>query len=282
MMKDVITLTLMVRVTINGTVSEWSKFRINIVLNTKLLSQSRDTAMCAEQPITLAVNMEGYNLIYNWYKNGNLVQSGNSGALYFPSTTTGNSGVYMSKITGSCGIVFSGIINLTVHPLTKITYISPDTEVAFGNEATLEVKSNGYNLTYQWQKDGKLLDNQNTTQLMLQNVNAYDIGLYQTIVTGACGTEISDTIYVYVKKADYSKEPEIFLWPTITSDQFNVALSNDEYYNIRIISSLGILIKEQTNCRYLTVVNTSTLSGGVYIVIVYNNNFRKSLRLVIR
>ena len=274
--------TIYFRATINSKLSEWSRLKVNIVLNTKLISQTRDIVLCAAQPITLNVNGEGYNLIYNWYKDGNLVQSSSSGSLYFPSTTTGNSGVYMSKITGSCGTVFSSIINLTVYPLTKITYISPDTEVAFGNEAALEVKSNGYNLTYQWQKDGKLLDNQYASQLLLQNVNADDIGLYQTTVTGACGTEISDTIYFYVKKADYSKEPEIFLWPTITSDQFNVALSNDEYYNIRIISFLGVLIKEQTNCRYLTVINVNTIPGGVYIVNVYNNNFRKSLRLVIR
>ena len=272
--------TILLRVTIDGTVSEWSRLKANIVLNTKLTSQPKDTVMCAAQPISLDVSADGYNLVYNWYQNGTLVQSGSSGSLYYTSTTTGNSGVYISKITGSCGTLFSRNISLTVHPLTKITFISPDTEVAFGSDALLQVKSNGYNLTYQWQKNGTLLDNQNASRLLLQNVNANDIGLYRTTVTGACGTEISDTVYVYVKRSDYSKEPEIFLWPTITTDQFNVALSDDEYYNISVISTLGVLVSAQTNCRYLTVFNLYKIPGGVYIVKVYNNNFRKSIRLI--
>ena len=45
--------TLIVRVTINNKVSEWSRLNLKVVLNTKLLSQSGDTVICAKQPITL-------------------------------------------------------------------------------------------------------------------------------------------------------------------------------------------------------------------------------------
>jgi len=274
--------TIWLRATVNGTISEWSRLNVNIALNTKLKSQSRDTVLCAGQPVSLNINAEGYKLIYKWYQDGTLVQSGNSGVFSLSSTTIGNSGDYICNISGSCGTLFSSNINLTVHPLTNINYISPDTEVAFGSDATLEVKSDGYNLTYQWQKDDKLLDNATSSQLVLQNVTANNIGLYRAIVSGFCGTETSDTVYVYVKKADYKNEPEIFLWPTITSDIFNVALSNDEYYNIRIYTTLGIMIREQTNCRYQTIVSTNNIPGGIYIVNIYNNNFRKSFKLIIK
>jgi V8-like Glu-specific endopeptidase len=274
--------TIWLRVTLNNIVSEWSRLNVRIALKTRLISQSGDTVLCAGQPIRLNVKTEGYNLIYNWYKDGNLVQSGSSNEFFISSTTTGNSGAYICRISGSCGTIFSNIMNLTVHPLTRIFYISPDTEVAFGENATLEVKAEGYELNYQWQKDGGLLDNNNTSQLVIQNVNANDIGLYRTTVTGFCGTEISDTIYVYVKTANYSKEPEVFLWPTITDNAFNVALSNDEFYNIRIFSSLGKLLREETNCRFQTVVNVNTIPRGVFIVNIYNRNFQKSMRLIKR
>ena len=176
--------------------------------------------------------------------------------------------------------VFSKNIKLTVHPLTKISYISPDIEVPFGNNVTLEVNSEGYDLRYKWLKEDVLLANSNTSQLLLQKVNATDIGLYQTTVTGTCGIETSNKIYVYVKKKDFSQEPEVFLWPTITSNEFNVALSNDKYYNIRIFSILGQLMREKTNCRYQTTVNINNIPGGVYIISVYNNNFRKSIKLI--
>ena len=274
--------TILVRATIYGTISEWSGLNVKIALNTKLISQSRDTALCAGQPVSLIVNAAGYNLIYNWYKNGTLIPSSNSNVFNVSGTTTGNSGIYKCNVSGSCGTLFSNNINLTVHPLTNITYISSDTQVAFGKDATLEVKSDGYDLSYHWQKNDTLLDNTNTSLLVLQDVNATNIGLYRVTVKGACGTKISDTIYVYVKKASYSGEPEIFLWPTITTDVFNVALSNDESYNIRIYSSLGIMIKEQTNCRYKTAISLGNLPIGMYIVDIYNNSLQKSLRVIKR
>jgi hypothetical protein len=269
-------------VTVNNKVSDWSRLKVRIVLNTKLFSQTGDTVLCVGQPVSFNVNAEGYNLFYQWYQNSNLVQSGSSDVLNIPNTSTVNSGIYICKIAGSCGTLLTSNMNLTVHPLTKISYISPDSEVAFGNDATLEVKADGYGLTYQWQKDGKLINNSNTSKLVLLNVNANDIGIYQTTVTGFCGTVKSDTVYVYVKKADYSTEPEVFLWPTITSDLFNVALSNDAYYNISIYSVTGRLFKEQTNCRFQTVIDVNNIPGGVYIVSIYNQNFRKSQKLIKR
>ena len=274
--------TILVRATIYGTISEWSGLNVKIALNTKLISQSRDTALCAGQPVSLIVNAAGYNLIYNWYKNGTLIPSSNSNVFNVSGTTTGNSGIYKCNVSGSCGTLFSNNINLTVHPLTNITYISSDSQVAFGKDATLEVISDGYDLSYQWQKNDTLLDNTNTSLLVLQDVNATNIGLYRVTVKGACGTKISDTIYVYVKKTNYSNEPEIFLWPTITSDILNVALSNDQLYNVRIYSSLGIMMKEQINCRYKTAISLGNLPIGMYIVDIYNNSFKKSLRVIKR
>jgi hypothetical protein len=272
--------TVMLRVTVNNAVSDWSILKVRIVQNTKLLSQSKDTALCARQPITLDVVADGYNLIYKWYQNGLLIQSGASGQMHISSTSIDNSGDYKCLISGYCGTEFSKTVKLTIYPLTRILNVSPDIEVPFSNDVTLAVNSEGHNLMYQWQKDNVLLDNSISSQLTLQHVNATDIGLYQTTVTGTCGTETSETIYVYVKKQDYLAEPEVFVWPTITSNEFNVALSKDDYYNFRIFNSMGQLIKEQTNCRYQTIVNVNTLPKGVYILNVFNNNFRKSIKVI--
>ncbi|HUX57918.1 MAG TPA: trypsin-like serine protease [Bacteroidales bacterium] len=272
--------TLVVRVTIDGTVSEWSRLDLKVILNTQLLSQSVDTVICAGQPITLNVGAAGYDLTYNWYKNNQVVQSGSSEQLYISSTSIYDSGDYICEIEGLCGVEYSGIIKLTVHPLTMISNISQNFEVPFGNDVTLEVDAEGHDLYYQWQKDDIPIENSNTSQLLLYNLNATNIGLYRTTVSGTCGTEISDTVYVYVKKTDYSVEPEVFLWPSITSDEFNVALSNDEYYSVYLFNSMGNMIRELTNCRYQTTVNVSNDPGGIYFISVFNNNFRKSLKLI--
>jgi hypothetical protein len=274
------TVSVILRVTINNKVSDWSGLNVNIFLNTKILSQSHDTIICAGQPVTFNIIAEGHNLNYNWSRNGQIVQSGSSAALNIIAATTNDSGDYKCEVSGSCGVLVSNIIKLTVYPLTKITYISPNVEVPFGNSVTLEVNSDGHDLSYQWQKDGKVIDNSNTSQLILPALNANDIGLYRTTVTGTCGVEISDSIYVYVKKANSSSDPEVFLWPSITSGNFTVALSTDALYNVQIFSSMGKKIRELKNCRYQTSINISTIAKGVYIVEVNNNDFRKSIKVI--
>ena len=274
--------TLILRVTINNKVSEWSRLNLKVVLNTILVSQSGDNVICAGKPITLVAGAKGYNLNYKWYKNSTLVQSGPSPELTIASTTTDNSGSYSCEIVGYCGTVFSGTMNLTVHPLTRIYYISPDIQAPFGKNVILEVNSEGHDLVYQWQKNNILLDNSNTSRLFLNDLNATDIGLYKATVTGTCGSEISDTIYVYVKKASGTNEPEVLLWPTITREEFNVALSNNTYYNINIYNSIGKIIRGQTGCRYDTKITVNTLPKGLYIVVVFNREFRKSVKLIIK
>jgi hypothetical protein len=272
--------TVKLRVTINNIASEWSKLNAKIVKNTKLLSQSSDTTLCAGHPISLNANAEGYKLIYNWYQNNSLVQSGASGQMNIPITSTDNSGNYICETAGTCGTVFSNNVKLIVLPLTRIAYISPDIEVPFGNDVTLEVNGEGHDLMYQWQKDTELLDNTNTPLIVLHNVNATDIGLYQTTLTGTCGTVLSEKIYVYVRKENSSEEPEVFLWPTITSNEFNVALSNDEYYDICLFNTLGKLMKEQINCRYQSTINVITIPRGVYIIKIYNKKFSKLFKVI--
>ncbi len=274
------TVAVMVRVTINKVVSEWSKLNVQVVKNTKLLSQSNDTTLCAEKPVSIKVGAEGFNLFYKWYKDNSLVQSGTSGIISFSKSSVNNSGNYKCEISGTCGTVVSKLSKLTVYALTGISHISPDVAVQFGNDVTLEVNAVGHDLIYQWEKDNIYIENTNSYQFALSTVNANYIGLYKTIVNGTCGTVTSDSVYVYVKKANSSENQDVYVWPTITSSQFTVALSSNDPYNIRIVSQTGKLLREQTNCHYQTSVNIETMSRGVYFIIVYTQNFRKSIKVI--
>jgi hypothetical protein len=271
---------LYVRVTINDVVSEWSGLNINIVRNTRLTGQSRDTIICEDQPVTLKTEAEGYRMTYSWYKDNNLVQSGNSAKLILSHAVPSNSGLYKCQVNGYCGNHLTNNISLTVYPLTQVTDITPDTEVALGDNFALEVTSDGHDLSYSWQKDGKEIANSDSPQYLLGNVNANVIGLYRVAINGTCGTDTSKNVYVYVKKENHTEEPQVFIWPTIASDQFNVALSNEDLYNIRIINSQGSLVKEVTNCQYQKTINISTLPEGNYYITIYNKKFRNVSRLI--
>jgi len=272
--------TVILKATINGKVSDWFRVHVAVSPITKILSQSRDTVICTGQPFTLNVIAEGHDLIYSWSKNDQVVQTGSSSKLVLSSSKVSDTGDYKCSITGSCGAVSSNIIKLTVYIVTKITSLSPNTDVPFGNELTLQVTADGHDLVYEWQKDGTVINNSNNAQLQLTAVNAADIGIYRTTVTGTCGTELSDSIYVYVKRANVIIDPDVFLWPSVTTDEFTVALSSDSFYNVQIINTSGKKLREQTNCRYQTRFNISTMAKGVYIVEIYNNDFRKSIRVI--
>jgi len=116
--------------------------------------------------------------------------------------------------------------------------------------------------------------------LFLQGLNAANIGLYRVTVTGTCGTDMSRNVYVYVKKENFTGEPEVFLWPSVTTDEFNVALSNNAIYSVNIYNARGQLIRELKNCRYQTTINISTTAKGIYIVSVFTDSFRKSVKLI--
>ena len=272
--------TVILKATVNNKISDWYRLSVKIAPNTKLLSQSADTIICAGQHVSLNVNVIGYDLIYKWSKNGQIIQTGTSSKLNILSAVINDSGDYSCEISGSCGAVKSGNIKLTVYPVTKITFISPNVEVPFGNDVTLQVNADGHDLVYQWQKNGTQIENSNTSVLLLSQLNASNIGIYRTTVTGTCGIETSDSIYVYVKRANFKGDPEVFVWPTITNNTFEVALSTDVFYNIQIFNTMGKKIRDLQKCRYQTSINISTLDQGVYIIEVYNSDFRKSIKVI--
>ena len=66
---------LVLMVTINNVVSEWTRLYPKVALNTKLLSQSTETIDCTARQFTLTVGSDGYNLNIKCSKNGSRIQS---------------------------------------------------------------------------------------------------------------------------------------------------------------------------------------------------------------
>jgi V8-like Glu-specific endopeptidase len=272
--------TLLYRITVAGETSDWSRLGLRVVENTSILSLSADTTICAMKPVTISTRARGYNLVYNWYKDENLVSSGADSVLRITSATTSNTGNYRVQVTGRCGSALSPVTRLTVYPVTEINNLTPDTNIAAGDNVSLNVGAVGQDLTYQWLMNGNTLPGSNAPDLELNNVRASDIGNYNVIVSGACGTVTSDSIYVYVSGNETPGSPEVMAWPTLTHDFLNVAIYNDATYNIAIYNNMGQLVRRYTNLRYQNNVDVSYLSPGTYILNVYNSAFRKSVKII--
>jgi hypothetical protein len=274
------TATVKLRVTKYNILSYWSALTVHIAEYNSLTFKSNDTIICAGEPVTLRVESKGYNLNYSWFKDGLGVSSASSPELLLKTTNVDSSGVYRCDISGSCGEVLLPEINLTALPETVISAITPDTEAKFGDEVNIEAVADGHNLLYQWEKDEIQISGANSPVYSLVNVNAANTGLYRVVVAGTCGEEISKNVYVYVIDKDNNNGSEISVWPTLVTGEFNVALNNSQTYDLKLFSSTGILIKDKRDCQYKTTLDISGLPRGVYIITVYSNNFRKSVKLI--
>jgi secreted trypsin-like serine protease len=272
--------SVMVRASVNDVVSDWSKLDVIVPPEMKLISQSGDTTLCTGNPLTLQASAEGYNPVYKWYRNNTLIQSGTSNVLDFPSPVPGNSGVYNCIVTSACGSLTSKNINITILPLTSVKNITPDTEVGFGKDAVLEVNPEGDKLTFQWNKDGADVANGTDSLLYLYSVDARDIGIYKVTLKGTCGTLTSDSIYVYVKRSNQGADKKVFVWPTVTSNEINIAPDNDAYYTIRLFNTAGQLMKEVTHCMFQTTLSVSHLPRDVYILKVFNKDYSMTFKVI--
>ncbi|HBE39996.1 MAG TPA: hypothetical protein DDW27_02095 [Bacteroidales bacterium] len=272
--------TVKLRVISDGKLSEWSRLDVEVVMNTKIISQPADMVLCAGQTIDLNISAEGHDLKYYRYKDDVLTNTLTSGNYNIAGASTANSGLYRCTIAGSCGTLYTNNINVTVHPLTRINNFSQDISVDSGDDAVLEVIAEGHSLTYQWIRNNEILNNSDKSRLELNNTDASVIGLYQAIVKGTCGTEMSSKTYLYVRQEETPGYPDILVWPTVTDGVINTALSTDEIYSVRIFSYTGKIIMDTKNCRYQTIIDMNNYPAGNYIISVYNRKFRWNQKFI--
>jgi hypothetical protein len=274
------TATVRVRVRLSDSYSEWAERTVTRAVYTKFLSQPGDTSVCAGESLNLVLQTEGTGLYYNWYKDGSLFKSGYYFFISWLNTPESASGRYWVQATGLCGSFLSDTMNVVVYPVTVINSISPDVTADYGSDITLLVDAGGHNLEYQWKQNGKPVDNGNSAELVMQNVNARNIGLYNTVVSGTCGTLTSDSVYVYLRNSEMASTAKISVWPTVVTDEVKVASSSSDKYDVRITSLSGNLMLNSLNCRYQTNFNLSKYPKGLYILTISDNTMRKSFKLV--
>jgi secreted trypsin-like serine protease len=272
--------TVRARVKLSDSYSEWGERSVTRALITKLISQPGDTAICTGNPLKLSLETEGTSLYYEWYKNSSLFSSGISNSLSWISTPESVTGEYRCQVRGMCGTLSTNVMNVIVYPVTVINSISPDVTADYGSDITLQVDAGGHDLEYQWIKNGKPVINNNSSQLFLQNVDARNIGIYNTVVKGTCGTLVSDSLYVYLKQTDVTVVPEVSVWPTVITDEVNVATENSGKYDVRIFNLSGKLMLSSLSHQYKTTFNIGNYPKGIYILNVRSDKFIKSFKLI--
>ena len=268
-----------VRCTLNGTKGDWAYFPVRISPITTITQHSIDsTILCANGNFILNVTAQGDNLSYTWYQNGKRVGTNKS----FNKTNANEShtGIFTCQVSGACGSATTGNMYVEVKPSTKIEYITSDTTATFGDNISLTAKVQGTELKYQWFKNNEAINGATSPKLNFTKLNANDIGNYHLLAQGTCGVVVSKPLYLYVNNEKTDDSPSFNMWPTITSGIVNIAVNGNDTYNYKIFNSIGKLLMEQTGVQYQCSVDLTNYPRGIYIIQVYNDNFRKTQKVI--
>ena len=179
---------------------------------TKINVQPIGRTKCEGDNIVFAVNAAGNSLVYQWKKDGgNVSDDGNMTGANTASLSIANisqpihQGTYTCVVTGTCGSATSDPALLTVSSVTTITSQPlPSIPICQNASTNISVAATGGNLTYQWRKNGIVINDAGnisgttTNNLVISNASVSDAGFYNCTITGTCGVETSNIAVLQV------------------------------------------------------------------------------------
>jgi len=220
-----------------------------VIINpaTDITSQPNDfITVCEGEDISLAIEANGTNLTYQWYKNGEMIPDAEN-SNYSINSIPSNSGIYYCIVTGECGsIQTSDNSDVTINPLTEII-TQPTSTIVCENEdyITLYIDVIGNNLTYQWYKDGyEIWDATNSIYNLSNELN--NSGIYTCTVSGNCGNVTSEEAEVII-----NPQTEIYYQTTITTE----VCENSDNINLEVYA-------EGSNITYQWYLNFNPINGA--------------------
>ncbi|HEY0751036.1 MAG TPA: immunoglobulin domain-containing protein, partial [Chitinophagaceae bacterium] len=159
-----------------------------------ITTQPTNQSGCAGSDITLSVSATGTALTYQWRKASVNITGATSATYTINGATAGDAGNYDVVITGQCGNITSTVVTVTVDPITAITAQPVNQTACIGTSATFTVTAVGPSLGYQWRKNGVDIPGAITNVYTIASVAAGDVGNYDVVVAGTCGTATSNLV----------------------------------------------------------------------------------------
>lgn len=171
-----------------------------------ITAQPAGVVVDAGATTVLEVFTTGPRLLYQWKKDNQPLLGATHSSLTLIAVSAADAGTYSVVVTAQRNTVESEPAVVQVRPPpTNITTPPASAHVATGEAVRLEVGASGWNLLYQWKKDGAVIAGATTPSLSLAGVNAAGMGFYTVAVTGAGGAVESPAAIVTAAVAGGSR-----------------------------------------------------------------------------
>ena len=181
----------------------------NLTINTapEITTQPVAGFVCEGKTFTNSVfvaNATQLPLSYQWFKDGNsITNNATAQQLVLQNIAAADQGLYAVRVSNTCGTTLSSSARLSLigNPVITQQPASITSCAGIENIATIVGSSDDNALVYKWYKDGILLADQISNQLIFSKILSTDIGAYKSVITNSCGlSATSNTFQVVVKE----------------------------------------------------------------------------------
>jgi len=150
-----------------------------------------DQAACVGDDVVFSVVASGQTPTYQWRKDAVDLPGEVSETLVLAAVAPEDAGAY-DVVVGGCASATSDAAELTVlEDAPAITVDPVGGSHCEGAAVTLSVTASGGGLSYQWRKDDVEIAGATTAELQIPSVSAAEAGVYDVVVSNACGTTAS-------------------------------------------------------------------------------------------
>ena len=160
----------------------------------------------SKQPAGLKANVEGSAIIrvtatgmgtlgYQWRKGGEAMSGATNAVLVLENVKPADAGDYAVVVSNGdgSGKLVSSVAVLTVVVAPPVIEIQPlGATVKVGTEANFRVTAKGYELSYQWRKNGVSIAGATNMTMTLIGVKEADVGSYTVTVSNVGGSRTSN------------------------------------------------------------------------------------------
>ena len=187
---------------------------LTVLEGVEIVTPPAPLVVCEGDPAAFSVAASGSApLAYAWRKDGIPIPGATGASLLVDPAEPGNSGEYDVVVTNACGSVASAGAALAVLVAPSIV-VPPASGIACeGEPFSLGVAAAGSEpLAYAWRKGGVEIPGETGPSFTIPAVTAADSGLYDVVVTNACGSATSPAAALSV---DLSELESLVLAPPI-------------------------------------------------------------------
>lgn len=253
-----------------------SASEILTLMNLPTLSlQPTSVDVCENASVNLSVATPNTGAYYQWQLNGVDLVGATNATYNIASASVVESGIYTCKVydNSNCNYTTSdtAIINISNASSTAFIVTQPQTQAVCSNANTaVSINIGNAPYTYQWYKDGQIVNGATTNTLNLANFSVAEQGAYYVSLVGACGTVHSDSALLTISTV---------IAASVSVDPVPSAICNGDAFSFSTTASgTAVTYQWYLNNNIINGANTDSYSAasstisdlGNYHVVVSN------------